>query len=125
MLIQNFQNYECIFSKDFFSIIFQQFKKYIFKRRFLFYEFLKNVYSRNTFNLNSKILKIFFQKTNFLKVYLEKTFFIWQKLHSFKNILKLILFEEFFYFFYIKCLKNPYYKGWLGITVFLSLASSI
>ena len=47
---------------------------------FIFLEFLKNVSLRDTSNLNSKLLKVFIQKTlfgvkfsNFLKVSLIKT----------------------------------------------------
>ena len=35
MLIQNIQNYESVFLKDTFSITFQQFRKYLFRRQFL------------------------------------------------------------------------------------------
>ena len=54
-----------VFSKDTFSIIFQQFKKCLFKIHFWFSKFLKNVSSRDIFSLNLKFLKVSFQKDTF------------------------------------------------------------
>ena len=59
MLIQNFQNYGSVFLKDTFSITFQQFRKRLFKIHFSFSGFLKSVYLRDNFNLNSNFLKMY------------------------------------------------------------------
>ena len=70
MLIQNIQNYEDVFLKDTFNIIFQQFRKGLFKRQFLKirkrhfqlklrnFKIIENVSLKDTFSVDSKLLKL-------------------------------------------------------------------
>ena len=64
MLIQNFQKYKDVFSKDTFRKTFQQFRKCLFKKhfqlKFKIFNIIKSVSSKDTFSV-FKIMKVSFQ----------------------------------------------------------------